>query len=392
MGLFKKFTTIFVVALVATSSIQTISPATASGVKAGSACAPAGASTTIKIGATLTKFTCTKNGKKLIWGKGIVVTGSTQTPTAPSALGLNNLDPKLMRPTAYEEVARELSSYKTFSPKFNYLIGANTPESRVAPEKAGLERAATFWSDVFQPNSVNVGYYTENDASWVDSAFCTGAGYCPGPGNGWFLISKQIEGNAPNCRSAQATFTPKGYFFEQCVGTGSSDLKNIQTGPHEYTHLAQYGSSTVIGVPNWWTEGSAAYFGGVLGAYDGEQVPADLDHITNVDAAGYVKQNLIKIDPKSTASIVAGFKFTYTTNNKGIPGSQYVLADVSYYCGELATEAMVALWGMKKIKHFMAALKSTSFDEAFKAEFGVTTDVFYNSVAKYVSTMYAAKR
>ena len=358
--------------------------ANAATAKAGATCSKVGVTSVVKLKTTQTKFTCVKSGKKLVWNKGVVSSIAPKVVLKP--ISLSNLDTRQVRALAYKEFARELKENSSFLPSIAYLVGPSLTQSRVDLEKAGLNMAATFWSDIYKPTDVYIGYFTENDVDWVDKAFCEGAGYCVGgPGNQSRAVSEQIQGQGSGCNFAAATRGSKGQFFYQCLREEANVLKDKQTSPHEYTHFAQIFVSG-FDTPNWWLEGSAAYFGGAIGAFDGTALPATMDDMIYVDSFNYLRQNLFKIDPFSPESVAKGFKYTY---RKATPqgDSSWLLAHVSYYPGALATESMVALWGMDKVKQFMIDLKGNDFDTVFEKSFGVTTDIFYNAVSKYVVAM-----
>lgn len=387
MKSFKKRIATIAVGAILIAGLTGTSGAAAATTKAGAVCSKAGITSVVKTSKQQTKFTCVKSGKKLVWNKGVV----TKVVAKPIAVGepisLENLDTRQVRALAYKEFTRELNENSAFLPEITYLVGPSLNQDRVDREKKGLNTAAAFWSDIYKPSSVYIGYFTETDLDWVDKAFCDGAGYCSGGAGNWNTsISEQIKLDpSGNCNFAAATRGVKGQFFYQCLGIGSNGLKNRQTGAHEYTHFAQ---SYVHGfsAPNWWIEGSAAYFGGAIGAIDGTVLPKDMDEMIHTDSYNYVRQNLIKIDPTSAKSVYAGFMFTYQ-NVPYVPGARYLLAHVSYYPGALATEAMVALWGMDKVKQFMIDLKGQDFDTTFEKSFGVSTPKFYTAVSKYVVAM-----
>jgi hypothetical protein len=140
--------------------------------------------------------------------------------------------------------------------------------------------------------------------------------------------------------------------------------------------------------PIWFVEGSAAYFGGAIGAYVGGAGRSDLDHMIYADSWGWRNQTLVDVSKATPAVIEQGLRRTY---DRQAPDG-LSLAQLSYYPGAEATEAMVALWGIPKLKHFMTQIKKLGFDNAFKAEYGVSVDEFYPAVSKYISAMYALGR
>jgi hypothetical protein len=383
MMLSKKTFAFIAAATLLISGLTGASSATAATPKPGAACSKAGITSVVKTATQQTKFTCVKSGKKLVWGKGVVTKVVAKAPLKP--ISLQNLDTKQVRALAYKEFTRELNENSAYLPEITYLVGPSLTQSRVNEEKKGLNQAASFWSDIYKPTAVYIGYFTGSDVDWVDKAFCDGAGYCPGgSGNVTPTVSAKIKGQG-SCNFAAADRGSKGQFFYQCLREEGTVLQDKQTGAHEYTHFAQMAVSS-FDTPNWWLEGSAAYFGGAIGVLDGTALPASMDDMMFLSSTNYLRQNLFKIDPTSAKSVYNGFKFTYQTSNPQAD-STWILAHVSYYPGALATEAMVALWGMDRVKQFMLDLKGADFDTVFDKSFGVSTDVFYTAVSKYVVQM-----
>lgn len=324
-----------------------------------------------------------------------VVRKSTTAAPAPApetALSLDNLDVNRVRQAAYKEVLSAIQSSAAFTPNIFFVIGPSLSESRVASERAGLNMASSFWSDIYKPSQIFIGYVTEKDVDWVDNAYCEKARYCPTGNN--VVVSQVIKNDLPYCSSAQATRNLDGLpFFNQCLGNGSTSLKNKQTGPHEYTHFVQADVSSMHpSVPNWWTEGSADYFGGAIGAYDGSTYPRTLDQMVHTSAFNWVQQDLCDLKSVTETAVTACYKYTYRQASPPGPGSRWMLAHVSYYQGALATEALIAVYGLSKVKQFMLDVRTKGFELAFVDSFGITTDAFYEKVSKYVVAMYKLGR
>ena len=317
-------------------------------------------------------------------------TNAAPVPEAP--LSLDNLDVNRVRQAAYKEVLSGIQSSASFSPNIIFVIGPSLSESRVASERAGLNMASSFWSDIYKPSQIFIGYVTERDVDWVDNAYCEKARYCPTGNN--VVVSQVIRNDLPYCSSAQATRNLDGMpFFNQCLGNGSTGLKNKQTGPHEYTHFVQADVSSMHpSVPNWWTEGSADYFGGAIGAYDGTSYPSTLNQMVHTSAYNWVQQDLCDLKTVTESAVTACFKYTYRQASPPAAGSRWMLAHVSYYQGALATEALIAVYGLPKVKQFMIDIRSKGFESAFTDSFGLTSDVFYEKVSKYVVAMYKLGR
>jgi hypothetical protein len=376
-------------------------PVSAAVIKPGASCAKIGNTATYKS----KKYKCIKSGSKKIWDKGKTIVVAKPTPpkvvvppvqnqpvASTQPLTFDNLDTARVRKAAYAEVAAGVQSSTTFVPNITFVLGPSLPQSRVDQEMTALNRASSFWSDLYQPQLVFVSYFTETDVDWIDNAVCSQAGYCPtgiSP-----VISNVIRQDLPNCNSAMATRNKDGIpFFDQCLGTGSNEVKNRQTGPHEYTHWVQQAFADWGSTPNWWTEGSADYFGNTLGAFNGNTLPSQLDEMSYNSSYGWIRQELCPLANPTLQSIENCFKFTYGGRGSAPgQGQRWTLAHVSYYMGSLATEAMIAVKGLATFKSLLQDLKTLRFDLAFEKNYGISTLDFYPKVSKYVLAMYNQRR
>jgi hypothetical protein len=351
-------------------------PVSAAVIKPGASCAKIGVTKTLK-GKT---YKCIKAGKKKVWDKGKAV-------AALQPLTFDNLDTKRVRNAAYAEIVKGVRASEFFMPKINFVLGPSLLKSRVDKEIAALKRASSFWSDLYKPEKVYVAYYTDRDGDWVDGALCSEAGYCP---TGMNVVISNLIKPGWNCTSAIATKNREGYpFFSQCLGAGSDSVKNRATGPHEYTHFLQQAYADWISIPNWWTEGSADYFGNTLGVFNAKKLPSEVTAMSWENSYNWLRQDLCPLNEPTVELIANCFKFTETpmVTPPG-QGNRWLLAHVSYYMGSLATEAMIAVKGLATFKNFVKDLKSSRFDAAFEKNYGLSTADFYTKVSKYVLAMY----
>lgn len=365
-----------VAALVISLVVGSISSigASAAEVKPGASCSAAGITATTGT----TTFICIKSGKKTVWDKG------APTPT------FDNLDTKRVRKIAYAEINKGVAASKKAKSSAVFITGPSLSKARVNLEKAALSRAAAFWADTWSQSKAYIGYFTEKDANWVDSAFCQKANYCAEGNN--TKASKLAKENPNFCTSAFASVTGDGApFFAQCLGNGSDRQKNRQTGPHEYFHWVQQANMDMSKTPDWFLEGSADYFGDAIGAWTGKGVPAVMDEMQNESSRNWVEQDLCPLQNPSIETIVKCFKFTYVSQPPK-PDDRWVTAHVSYYMGSQATEAMIAVKGLKAFKEFLKDLQGKDFDATFAKHYGLTVDEFYPKVAKYVLAMYGEGR
>lgn len=367
-------------------ALSPIAPAAqAASVKAGAACSKLGQTKVV----ANKKYTCVKSASKKVWNKGVVIAKPKPvSPQAPSkVVTFDNLDISMVRKLAWAEVHKGVLANPDYAPKMNFIVGPSLTQSRVDQERAGLNLTAKFWSDLYKPNETFIGYFTEKDVDWVDAAMCSQAGYCPTGMSP--VISQVIKTNAQACNSAQATQNQFGQpFFNQCLGTGSEAIKNRQTGPHEYTHWMQFAYLNWSSAPNWWVEGSAAYFGGALGLYSSAALPTQLDEVIHVDSRGWFDQDLCSVKELTNQQVAQCFRYTYRQGTPPTAGQRYMLAHVSYYMGALATEAMLAVKGLATYKAFIRDLQTLEFDAAFAKHYQLTADQFFEKVSPYVIAMY----
>lgn len=353
----------------------TVTPASAATVMPGAKCSGEGVTAT----KSEKTYICIKSGKKLVWDKGAA------TPT------FDKLDTNRVRRIAFAEINKGVATAKKAALTAEFIVGPSLSKARVAQEKAALNRAAAFWSDLWNPEKTFIGYFTESDIDWVDTAFCTQANYCAnGPDS---KTSDVIKADSPWCNSAFASVNKMGTpFFAQCLGNGSDRQKNRQTGPHEYFHWVQGAYMDWAKTPNWFIEGSADYFGDALGSWTGKGVPTAMDSMQNESSRNWVDQDLCPLSTPSVDAIVQCFKYTYGQQQGSKPGSRWVMAHVSYYMGSQATEAMIAVKGLSAFKNFLKDLKGNDFDATFAKHYGITVDEFYPKVAKYILAMFAKGR
>lgn len=350
------------------------------------------------------KYTCILLKKKLVWSAGVPVvdwaeaiptpveTAEAKTPS--QAITLDNLDTKWVRKIALAEVNKGILASESFVPNINYILSPKSPAIRVEKEKAGISRASSFWADFYKPTNVNVGYFVEDDIKWVDEGFCNAIGYCTEGNSNNFKVSGLYPEGSRGCDGAFATRLPNNVqFFVQCIGRGSDSLKNRQTGPHEYFHFVQNELQQGRPIfPNWWLEGAADFFGDAMGAYDGSAYPMGIDQMQFESSHNWFQQDLCDVTSLKSEALAKCFRYTYNQAGPPQPGSQWMMAHVSYYMGSLATEAMLAVKGLETYKTFMRDLKELNFDQSIEKNYGLSADDFYFKVSKYVIAMYKEKR
>jgi len=347
-------------------------------VKAGAKCATKGQVKTLKG----KKFKCVKIGKKLSWSKATAVVGKTksQVSEVPNSqeidLSINNLDAKGIPLQAYKEVVSVLASRAKSGVAPTYLVGPNLDKSRVDQEVAGVNRTLDLWSPYFKPDRIRIIYVGKGDENWLEKqSELLGLNSMVPPGETWTQRFKL--GN--EC-SFGMSGTPQGIpTLVQCLGA-RYDGEYKQNGPHEITHQFQvgYGGSNAFLIP-WYTEGSAIFFGWVLGFYSDDSAISERDL--------WLEKLFRVISPDSAADFkskeLSRFKSRMDVLSK--PTSNYGDVIAAYWAGNLATEVLVALYGVEKYVELTKNLeKGATISDSLLQTYGFKSDYFYERLAPYI--------
>jgi len=335
-------------------------------VKAGGSCSKAGA----KLVFLSKTYTCIKSGKKLVWDKGV----GKSSPTAPSAITIENLDLKGVPQKAYEIVIKELNSRRPTTYRPTIIAGTNVKQSRIDEELLGIQKAINLWSPYFLPDKFQVVYVNYGDENWLEQKSTElGLGSMLPPGQTWREQFRKYD-NCPFAMAGSGNGVPT---FVQCLGyTFNKSASQAQTGPHEYTHLFQqkYNAFNI----SWYMEGSASFFGWTLGFDPYEPT----SHVRS-----YHLMNLWSQLPKAVQD---DFKSKdlgrFQSRMREISGrNTQETANMSYWVGALATEALVALYGFDKFVEWTENMQNEKdVSKVLFQTYGFSADYFYEKLAPYV--------
>ncbi len=381
--------------------------------KAGAACAKAGITQVVKAGTKTTKFTCVKSGKKTVWNKGVVTIAKpapTPTPTqtqepsptpTPSAtptptptatapekpISLDNLDPVWTSRIALEKIKAKLASLPETNLAPEIIASSNTSKTEIDVEKRLLSNAMKMFQEYFAPTKFQVVMFTNLDGAWADQALVTYGGSFPGK------VSDEITKQSTNGRYCSFAFATENRstrvpVYYDCTDTRMlRDWPNFQTPPHEYFHLV-HAAVAPVRTPVWLFEGSASFFGEMLGYLDSNTVERKLQQGFNTgrgfdpDNVGFDHNRFSNWLKTATATDVTKiFKILETEPTR--PRESYA----HYSLGSWATEALVATYGvdgyMKLWKNLGAGM---TFEIAFKSAFNLTPDEFYVKLTPYLNS------
>ena len=358
----KKFTIALVSIFTLSLSLTPVSAA----VKAGGPCSKAGTKSVF-----LSKtYTCIKSGKKLVWDKGV----GKSSAVVPIAISIDNLDLKGVPQKAYDIVIKELNSRQSTTYTPTIIAGANVKQSRIDQELLGIQKAINLWSPYFLPDKFQVVYVNYGDENWLEQKSTElGLASMLPPGQTWREQFRKYE-NCPFAMAGSGNGVPT---FVQCLGyTFNKSASQAQTGPHEYTHLYQqkYNAFNI----SWYMEGSASFFGWTLG-FD------PYEPTSNVRS--YHLMNLWSQLPKAAQD---DFKSKdlgrFQSRMREISGrNTQETANISYWVGALATEALVALYGFDKFVEWTENMQNEKdVSKVLIQTYGFSADYFYEKLAPYV--------
>ena len=351
-----------------------------------------------KLGATQTvvnkKFTCVKSGKKLVWNKGAAIVAKpapSQTPieVAP-VINLDNLDKNWTTKVAQAAVLNKLASLPEATTSVELISGPNVLESEKALELELVKPAPKLFQEYYAPDIFKIVLFSNMDADWADEQFAKyGLTYQS------VKVSESIK-NFPGqlCNFAGVNLNREKIYFECSDSKKSRNVLNYQNPVHEFFHLveAQMARGSVLGtVPVWMFEGSAAFFGEIVG-YRNQSNPLKtrIDQNLNTsfdfdpDNEGFSQYRFRSwTKTASAAEVTRLFKILET--NRISNGNKYAY----YSLGSIATEALVASFGFDGYMKVWTGLKQgLDFQASFKQAFGISPDEFYVKLTPFVNAKF----
>lgn len=289
-------------------------------------------------------------------------------PAKLPQITLDNLDPDLVRITAYEITQKK---WKSSTPEKDFARHVLTPN--VDQESANLAiskipRMAGFYKDVATVTDYTFVWASTKDAKKIPKLLCEQTDYC--------------EQSTPiDYCSAGGQET----LYAFCAPPKSNINLFVMYLLHSYTHAVQ-SAITNEHQPNWFIEGTATYFEGHFSA----------DHY-KTGFEYFMTQNQVIIDKMINNQKLVRFSNPPTKKNfidalgateNDKPADGFEQAQLGYYPGALAVEALVASYGIEKFNEFWASTRTKDFYEAFEESFGLTTKQFHKKLAPYAVAMY----
>lgn len=374
-------------ALLVGSIVLTSVPAFGAAPKVGSTCSKSGQKLVVK----KVTYSCSKVGTKLKWK---VVVAKSPAPKI--------IEPRIALPTNFELplnfdkfssdtleislllVKKAFSEAKSATVENKIIRGPSVTDEAIAESNGQLQKAINLLSSKWVPKTISSLYFTQNDGSWIDSAISNAGG-----NPNWVSASQEpyskliqrwesIGIAASACNTGTAQQTANGPLWIQCLGTKASRDGRLSVAPHEYFHLFQQAFKQNERKVQWADEGTANFFGAVVGLYLSETSMSSILMFRSNQARGFDPQLKEILAQKNLPGLVQRFKQLELGGNGEIDNSGYML-------GQYASELLVAVGGWDKFLQLnMRAEKNLPFASAFKEIYGLTLDEFYPKAAAYI--------
>ncbi len=368
-------------------------PQSSAAVKAGATCKKAGIQS-VSSGRT---FTCIKQGKKLVWNKGVVVKArpaANPSPTAtPAPVASPTPAPTFTppaRPTSWADLVSKsegitywawklaqerVAQAGAASTEFVIHIGPNTEMNVKDPEKI-LKMVSAFYSQAPQVKKTHVVFFDFQDIKWAQEI------------DKKYSSLPRTETVASTCQSRTLCNGGNAYIDSNLVAFNfvassptnrSIAMKNKgETIAHEYFHAIQvlpnfdaiYRGIEPRWMPDWIREGSAEWFATNV-------LSEDFDFLVNY------QRNNSEIDLYRSKLSAEAIGKILTVNNGQSDNGFY-----QYNVGAKVAEALVVLKGVDSILEFdRLGAQGQTFESAFQTIYGISwaeaKPILVEAIAKY---------
>jgi hypothetical protein len=363
---------ISIIAGISVLAISIITPSSNAAIKSGIVCKKAGFA---KIDDGL-KYTCIKQGSKLVWNKRVVVKMPTPTPT-PTPTQIPTPTPTFIEPIkatsfsdliensdgltywAWKLAQERMSNSGKSNIEFNIEVGPNTKLNFENPIQA-FQDTANFYSSFEQVSKYHAVFYDHSDVQWavdLDKRYSANPRQNQVRSN--CLIQSQCNGGNAYVDSKLTGFTYIAssplFSYEKIRGLGVIEA-------HEYFHTiqflpiikAQQSGSHVFWPPDWVREGSAQWLSTSMYFKKFE----DLISYQKIDSENDLYRK--KISSKEVLNVL--------TINDGVSDNGWLAFNV----GAKVMEVFVVLKGVDVVLDFyLDGSKGISFEKSFEKIFGM---------------------
>lgn len=271
---------------------------------------------------------------------------------------------------AQKSVTEILSLYASLptsaQPTLKFVVESNVPQKTIDFVRSGIISGARLF-DAFLETPIEMYVVLGGTREWsikqiIDLQQKRGASKTSF--ETWFTnnLWRDSGGSAFQDQRAGGSLVNLGFYNVPPVFDVGARPSDCQTPPHEYTHGAQAEliNDNTSKLPAWFTEGFAAYIGGVMcqasgtGTYAGDRGRiADKNQVNGKSIRDY-----------DTSEFKEGV----------------------YAVGMLASELLVSKYGFVKTIRFMESMRTTKdWRKSFEQTFGMTVEQFYKDADVYIT-------
>jgi hypothetical protein len=302
---------------------------------------------------------------------------TVKSPTAP--ISLNNLDVTRVHKEAWQSVRDFYNSGAALEPEIEYYVSPRITPEMLAIEREVLDRTAKLWSAQFTPKRARIIYVHQGDPAerdWLRETLNSlgGLKYMHPDWDEWYA----------NCGALASG--GDGYLtIVMCLGYEIT-AKHLHVIAHEYTHWYQLDRGDIPrNGPVWLTEGSATFYGMVIGFMGTEdEWKTRLDFIgdplygNDIQSGNPIGTQRDWVLSSTKEQFVDFMTRIESSGNPGDSGQHYLF-------GNLATEALVAGFGHSKMIEFYESFRdSPDWRANFERVYGLSVEEFYGKLHPYV--------
>ncbi len=305
--------------------------------------------------------------------QGANVSTGDPTPTIvtpePKTVSLDDLDPELVRQIAFQEVKKALLNSQTGTDQVTHIFDKGINRPLVDKAIAQIPKMAGFFADIAPVEQYTIIWSVEGGSKNLQGLLCKEANYCePRPPQDY-------------CNMGELQ-----YVVVFCASEPNEDYYLFPMF-HAYGHIQQYAVAGVGHMPTWFGEGTASYFEGHFSGlyYSGPEYSTFGNGRSNLIRLLYDNQSIVKFEDPATQKNVIDALVASSNRIPEFGGWQE--AQLGYYLGFVAVEALIATYGLEKFKDFWRTTKDEDFYEAFEKSFGISANKFYKKLAPYAVEM-----
>jgi hypothetical protein len=290
------------------------------------------------------------------------------TPT----ISLDNLDPQFVRAVAFEETQKRFTSISPIEDRATHFLTPEVNEEYVNLARAKIPMMAAFYEDIAVVEDFTFFWANKDEGRALANLLCAEANYC--------------QNLKPEDYCGIGIYLD---LYVNCHPGGYDRELLIMFLLHGYTHAVQ-NEVTLAHMPNWFGEGTADYFGYHFYIWHYSAGFSQFGPHPNSIQNMYNNQNLVKFEPNPTKrNVIDAFR---ATENRFPADGGYEQAQLGYYLGSIAVEALVASFGLDKFNEFWRSTKDLDFYVAFEQAYGLSTKQFYKKLAPYAVEMIKRDR